>query len=470
MEPIGEILKRIRKDTTDKNTGTWSNAEPTADLYEPVCPICKGFKFVYPLLPSGKPDYSQVVPCQCTQQEADKERLARLQRYSNLGSLTSLTFANLNPQGKSKNPADQEQFNFAYQAALAFAEKPDGWLVLTGPSGSGKTHLAAAIANYCILKSHPVFYITVPDLLDHLRASFSPGSEMPYDEFFEQVRNIRLLILDDLGAQSSTGWAKEKLDQLLNHRFNNQLPTVIVSITPLDELEDRLRTRLLNASFCQIYRLSGELPAVASFDWGPGFELEKGMTFENFDWKREELTLEQRQNLEAAFNLARDFARRDFVASPDVWLIFQGDNGCGKTHLAAAIVNYRHQMKQPALFIVVPDLLDRLRSTFHPDSKLSYDQYFEEVKNTSLLILDDLGKQTTTQWAQEKLYQLINFRYNARLPMVVTTNCTIDELDSPISSRFVHPKISTFFHITAPGYWTRQSSQKKISRTSRRER
>ena len=75
----------------------------------------------------------------------------------------------------------------------AFALKPEGWLVITGPSGCGKTHLAAAIANECIAHKKPAFYVTVPDLLDHLRASFSPGSDMPYDEFFDQVKNAPLV-------------------------------------------------------------------------------------------------------------------------------------------------------------------------------------------------------------------------------------------------------------------------------------
>ena len=392
------------------------------------------------------------MPCTCTRQELDEERYARLQRYSNLGSLTRLTFANTQPQGKSDNPAAQERFSRAYQAAVAFAGEPKGWLVLAGPSGCGKTHLATAIANQCIENDYPVFYITVPDLLDHLRSTFSPDSEIHYDEFFEQVRGAQLLILDDLGAQSGSPWAKEKLDQLLNHRFGNRLPTVIVSIIPVEDLEERIRVRVTNSSLCQIYTIGEEPSGLFTYSWAPQFVKEKDMTFEKFDWKRPNLPLEYRDNLKAAYHLALEFAR-----SPEGWLVFQGVNGCGKTHLAAAIVNYSYTQKKPALFIVVPDLLDHLRSTFSPESKVSYDQLFESVKNTPLLVLDDLGKQTTKQWAQEKLYQLINYRYNACLPTVVTTNCSTDELDSPIASRFTDPKISTLFHVIAPSYWAGRS-------------
>ncbi len=188
------------------------------------------------------------------------------------------------------------------------------------------------------------------------------------------------------------------------------------------------------------------------------------MTFDTFK-KRGNLPLDQRENLDKAFHLALDFAK-----APDGWLVLQGVNGCGKTHLAAGIINYRYLNKQPALFIVVPDFLDHLRSTFSPESKISYDQFFESVKNTPLLILDDFGKQTTTPWAKEKLYQVINYRYNAQLPTVITTNCSTDELDSPIASRFIDPKISTFFHITVPHYQSGRYSQKGISRSSQKER
>ncbi len=430
---------------------------------EEICPICKGAKFVHPLLATGKPDYSRIVPCRCVEQESDTKRQSRLQKYSNLGTLTRLTFANLNPQGKIKETSSQEQFRQVYEAAKAFALKPEGWLVITGPSGCGKTHLASAIANECIAHKKPAFYVTTPDLLDHLRASFSPGSDMPYDEFFEQVRNAPLLIMDDFGAQSSTPWAKEKLDQLLNHRYANQIPTVIVSIAPIEELEDRVRSRLTNTDFCQIYTIGGKPTALYSYSWAPWFELQKKMTFESFDWKRVNLPLEQRQNLEGAYNEALNFAR-----DPDGWLIFGGVVGCGKTHLAAAIVNYRYKLGKQSLFIVVPDFLDHLRSTFSPDSKVSYDQLFESVRSTELLVLDDFGEQAGTPWAQEKLYQVINHRYNARLATVMTTSCSLDEIENRISSRLVDPKISVFFNINVPDFRGDRPSQKRTYRAPRK--
>lgn len=418
---------------------------------------------MHPRLASGKPDYHRTVPCRCARLELDKERQGRLQHYSNLGHLTRLTFDNLLPQGRSGNPANQARFAEIYQAAKAFAKESKGWFVLNGPSGSGKTHLAAAIANERLTNGRPAFYVSCPDLLDRLRAAYAPGSEMAYDEFFDQVRNAPLLILDDLGAQTSTQWAKEKLDQLLTHRFNSELPTVIVAIVPVAQLEDRLRTRLTDAKLCRVYTLE-QAEAVSEYSWPPQFEAQKNMTFASFDYKRVNLPTDQRENLEKAFGLAFDFAK-----SPEGWLVLMGVTGCGKTHLAAAIVNYRYQAKQPALFIVVPEFLDHLRSSFSPESKVSYDELFESVKTALLLVLDDFGEQSTTPWAKEKLYQVINYRYNARLATVITTSYSLEEIrqkmDSAISSRLGDPKISVPFNIMAPDFRGDTPEQGRVTRT-----
>lgn len=389
------------------------------------------------------------MPCRCTQKEWEENRLARLQRYSNLGSLTRLTFDNLVSRGRSGDPQNQERFLRAYQAADSFAQNPKGWLVFMGPSGCGKTHLAAAIANHCLYQGHPAFFISVPELIDHLRSTFSPSSDISYDELFEQVRGAPLLILDDLDTRSTTPWAQEKLFQIISHRFNNQLPTVITvaAETDLGRLEERWHTRLTDPTLSQVHLLEEKKSSLLDYSGSLGLELLSSMTFDNFDSKRVNLPLEQRQNLEQAFRLAHSFAE-----SPEGWLVFQGENGCGKTHLAAAIANYRLRVGKPVSFIIVPDFLDHLRSTFSPESKVTYDELFERVKRAPLLILDDFGEHSSTPWAQEKLYQIINYRYNARLPTVVTMCYSLDEIETRITSRMTDPRLSLVFNIIAPDY------------------
>ncbi|MDP2953782.1 MAG: ATP-binding protein, partial [Chloroflexota bacterium] len=162
------------------------------------------------------------------------------------------------------------------------------------------------------------------------------------------------------------------------------------------------------------------------------------MTFETFDSKGLHLPPEQRHSLELAFRNARSFAQE-----PQGWLVFLGPSGCGKTHLAASIGNYQKQQGRPVRFEVVPDLLDHFRSTFSPDSRVAYDELFEGVRTTPLLILDDLETGTSTPWAVEKLYQILNHRYNARLPTVITSRASLDDIEDRLSSRMGDPRLST---------------------------
>ncbi len=147
-----------------------------------------------------------------------------------------------------------------------------------------------------------------------------------------------------------------------------------------------------------------------------------------------------------AFNQARMFSER-----LDGWLLLQGDYGCGKTHLAAAIANFAVGMGVPTLFITVPDLLDTLRFSYD-NPEATFEERFEEIRTAPLLVMDDFGTQNATPWAQEKLFQIINYRYINRLPLVVTTNLMLDEIEGRIRSRLEDPELVTRAHIRVPDY------------------
>ena len=85
--------------------------------------------------------------------------------------------------------------------------------------------------------------------------------------------------------------------------------------------------------------------------------------------------------------------------------LLRGAYGVGKTHLAAAVANRIASSGLSVLFVVVSDLLDHLRATYQPNSPVSYDQRFNEVRRARLLVLDDLGAQNATPWAEEKLFR-----------------------------------------------------------------
>ena len=206
-------------------------------------------------VPLGDPDFGRALPCACRTETVQEARRARLERVSNLGPLTRLTFDTLVKEGRSAEPQRRERFRRAYTAAAEYAAQPSGWLVLLGPSGSGKTHLAAAIANTRLAQGEPAIFQVVPDLLDYLRATFHPTSELTYDDLFDKVRTAPLLILDDLGTQSATPWAQEKLFQILNYRYNGRLPTVITVGRPLEELPDAWVSRMYDVKVSDLFRI-----------------------------------------------------------------------------------------------------------------------------------------------------------------------------------------------------------------------
>jgi DNA replication protein DnaC len=204
---------------------------------EGECPLCKGAGYRRMDVPYGHPQFGKALPCQCKLNERAVRRREALLRISNLGALAEKSFETFH----LRVPGVQQ----GYQAALEFAIHPKGWLLLLGPYGCGKTHLAAAIANMHLARGFVVLFSAVPDLLDHLRSTFAPTSEVVYDELFSLMREAELLVLDDLGTQNPTPWANEKLFQLLNYRYHQQLPTVITSNNQgLEILDERLRSRL----------------------------------------------------------------------------------------------------------------------------------------------------------------------------------------------------------------------------------
>jgi len=395
-------------------------------------------------VPLGHEDFGRIVPCRCAAEQSEDERAQRLVRYSNIGALSRLTFDNLIDRGRSPDSRSQEAYQRCVADARAFAERPDGWLVLTGASGCGKTHMAAAVVNRILERGHAALFMVVPDLLDHLRAAYDPGAELSYDELFDRVRNAPVLVLDDLGAQSATPWAQEKLFQIINHRFNLRLPTIVTTNLTLDQLDERLRTRMMDAGVARVYGLEARRPSeLRSLDV-LDHPVIREMTFARFNTRAAHLGPEDRRRVENAFRQAMAFAEQ-----PDGWLLLMGPHGSGKTHLAAAIANHRSARGEPVVFMKVPKLLEFLRRRFGQDDSSSYDA-FEEMESTPLLVLDDLDSQTSIAWVRDRLFQLLDHRHTARLPTVVTTALSLDDLGERLASRFVDPSVCSVIVLGEP--------------------
>jgi DNA replication protein DnaC len=406
-------------------------------------------------VPVGHPDFGRLEICVCRRANITDTVRERLFALSHLDELKELTFESFKPRGrKGLGEMQSTSLEMAFNHARHYAQNLNGWLMLQGGYGSGKTHLAAAIANFAVSMGVPTLFLTVPDLLDALRFAYG-AEDTTFEERFDQIRNAKLLVLDDFGTQNATGWAQEKLFQIVNYRYINKLSTVVTTNLALDEIEPRIRSRLSDPELVTPVRVSApdyrrpmqdtSHPELSSLD------LLTNKNFDTFyDRSPEGLKPDELKSVQRALKIAHTFSEK-----PKGWLVFEGTYGCGKTHLAAAIANYRAGLGDPPLFVMVPDLLDHLRAAFSPNAGTSYDRRFDEVRTAALLVLDDLGSQSATPWAKEKLHQLLNYRYNAELPTIITVakeSIEQHQVDERIITRMLDERICDYVVINAPAF------------------
>ena len=403
-------------------------------------------------VPVGHPNFGRLEICVCRQRDVSQQVRERLYSLSRLDELKGLTFDAFQPRGQTglgeKQAASLES---AFNQAQHYARSLNGWLLLQGGYGCGKTHLAAAIANFAVGMGVPTLFLTVPDLLDMLRFSYD-SEDTTFEERFNEIRNASLLVLDDFGTQNATAWAQEKLFQIINYRYINKLPLVVTTNLSLDEIDARIRSRVTDPQLVSIVRINAPDYRHPMDDTGhpelSSLDLMASKTFGSFEDRTSEgLPSDELKSLQKTLRAAHGYAEK-----PKGWLVLMGGYGSGKTHLAAAIANYRAGLGDPPLFVMVPDLLDHLRATFSPNSNTTFDRRFDEIRTAPLLVLDDLGTQSMTPWVREKLYQLFNYRYNAELPTVITTADSMNEMDARIRSRLLDGKLCTVYVLNVPSY------------------
>lgn len=127
-----------------------------------------------------------------------------------------------------------------------------------------------------------------------------------------------------------------------------------------------------------------------------------------------------------AYKTAKTFLQKwDEVKAKGRGIIFVGDVGTGKTHLSFAVFNDLVRRGVSGLAVTVPDLMDELR----PRSEEKQIEQLEALKTVEILLLDDLGAQRNTPWVTERLFIIINARYNNLKPTIITSNSKLEELD-----------------------------------------
>ena len=152
-------------------------------------------------------------------------------------------------------------------------------------------------------------------------------------------------------------------------------------------------------------------------------------TFETY-----QQTPENQRALRACKQYADNFADKLPQRNPNPGrngLFIAGPKGTGKTHLAAAIANQLMQNGTPVICMTMIDMLDKIKKTYATNRQWgenTEDDVLGAYKTVPLLIIDDMGKEPATEWAVAKIYAIINARYEAYLPTVITTNYSDSEL------------------------------------------
>jgi DNA replication protein DnaC len=183
-----------------------------------TCPVCGGFGVVE--TPQGR-----VVACRCRSVDLSEARLRAAQipeRYRNCTLENYIVHRDAPPSQR-----------VAKMKAVRFVEE---WksvrygLLFIGTVGVGKTHLATAILRRlieeCGVKG---VFCDFSDLLERIKATFSPANPASADDVLAPYREAELLVLDELGAQRPTDWVRDVLYGLINTRYNRQRITIVTS-------------------------------------------------------------------------------------------------------------------------------------------------------------------------------------------------------------------------------------------------
>lgn len=240
MEHIGTIGRQIAERLRAQMAADGLPLSATTSTPgSPTCELCGDLGWVRRDVPLGDPDFGRLVTCPTCGMGVAIRRQASAAR-------TGRYCVHLPEQRFEEFKGRGGVVDTALAAAQRFAESPARCMVLWGPPGTGKTHLVAAAANRLRERGEDVGFFTAPDLLDLLRSGYDRGD---YEALLDALKNLPVLVLDDLGAERGTEWAEEKLFQVINHRYNRRLPLLVAMNPDPGTLEPRIADRLCDVDW-----------------------------------------------------------------------------------------------------------------------------------------------------------------------------------------------------------------------------
>lgn len=134
--------------------------------------------------------------------------------------------------------------------------------------------------------------------------------------------------------------------------------------------------------------------------------------------------------------IASDSLRERIISwlrCPKNFLIHQGNTGCGKTYFAAAMLNYLWDRKEEVFYTQIRRLIQSVQDTIQ-NGKGQY-EILQKFAHKKILIIDDLGASANTEWQKEMILDLIDTRYEHKLPTIITTNLDDDQIKQILGPR-----------------------------------
>jgi DNA replication protein DnaC len=182
-----------------------------------------------------------------------KARQARIEsRFAQSGipsGFVNRTFATFDAETQEQRAALERCQRFANEFPVALSSGAS--LVMLGGIGTGKTHLAVAIAHQVMARAHTVMYSTAMELVSRLRDTMRRDAAVSTTELIDMAGAVDLLILDEFGVQGATEDVRAHLTNVLDRRYRNAKPTIMISNMNGkefaeyvgDRVADRLRER-----------------------------------------------------------------------------------------------------------------------------------------------------------------------------------------------------------------------------------
>lgn len=143
-------------------------------------------------------------------------------------------------------------------------------------------------------------------------------------------------------------------------------------------------------------------------------------TFESWDFNKG-----TRQMYNVGVKYCENFNK---VKKEGLGLLLYGNAGNGKTYLSNCIANRLLSNQHPVICVSINALLERIRKTYSRYGQEGEDTILNALSIADLLIIDDLGTEQDTDWSRSRIYNIIDNRYRNELPLIISTNKSIDQL------------------------------------------